>query len=112
MGPAPSAPHHAAWRSLLSVILVLGAIGLLFSPAKAGAGTAVFAPTQVFASVGGSTVNDYTPGTPNSSPPVLTTLNASLNDGSTIPPGSPLYQGYPAADNTAGSGSTPAGTSM
>ncbi len=87
----------------LSVVLVLGAIGLLFSPAKAGAGTAVFAPTQVFASVGGSTVNDYIPGTPNTTPPVPTTLDASLNDGSTIPPTSPVYPGYPAADNTAGS---------
>ena len=46
----------------LSVILVLGAIGILFSPAKVGADT-VLAPTQVFASVGNSTVNVYSPNT-------------------------------------------------
>ncbi len=90
----------------LSLVLVLGAIGLLFSPAKAGAGTAVFAPTQVFASVGASTVNVYTPGTPGSpgSPPVSApNLVTSLNDGSMIPSTSPVYPGYPSADNTAGS---------
>ena len=89
----------------LSLVLVLGAIGLLFSPAKAGAGTSVLAPTQVFASVGASTVNVYTPGTPatTGSPAVAPNLVTSLNDDSMIPPTSPVYPGYPSADNTAGS---------
>ncbi len=89
----------------LSLVLVLGAIGLLFSPAKAGAGTSVLAPTQVFASVGASTVNVYTPGTPatTGSPAVAPNLVTSLNDNSVIPPTSPVYPGYPSADNTAGS---------
>ena len=89
----------------LSLVLVLGAIGLLFSPAKAVAGTSVLAPTQVFASVGASTVNVYTPGIPatTGSPAVPPNLVTSLNDNSVIPPTSPVYPGYPSADNTAGS---------
>ena len=83
----------------LSVVLVLGAIGLLFSPAKAGANT-VLAPTQVFASVGNSTVNVYSP----NAAPAAPSFVQSLNDGSTIPPSSLVYPGYPGApDNTAGS---------
>ena len=100
--------HGRAVRRMalaLSVVLVLGAIGLLFSPAKAGADNAVLAPTQVFASVGASTVNVYTPGTPATTggPAVPPSLVTSLNDGSLIPSSSPLYPGYPSSDNTAGS---------
>ena len=103
-----SGPFDATMRRLalaLSLVLLLGAIGLLFSPAKAGAGTSVLAPTQVFASVGASTVNVYTPGTPatTGSPAVGPNLVTSLNDGSMIPASSPVYPGYPSADNTAGS---------
>jgi hypothetical protein len=102
------AVHGRALRRMalaLSVVLVLGAIGLLFSPAKAGADNTVLAPTQVFASVGASTVNVYTPGTPATTggPAVAPSLVTSLNDSSMIPPTSPLYPGYPSADNTAGS---------
>ncbi len=88
----------------LSVVLVLGAIGLLFSPAKAGADT-VLAPTQVFASVGNSAVNVYSP----NAAPAAPSFVQSLNDGSTIPPSSLVYPGYPGApDNTAGSAFGPA----
>ena len=59
----------------------------------------------MFASVGASTVNVYTPGTPatTGSPAVGPNLVTSLNDGSMIPASSPVYPGYPSADNTAGS---------
>ena len=56
----------AAWRRMalaLSAVLILGCVGLLFSPAKpAGAATpGPFTSGQVFASVGGGTVNVYDP---------------------------------------------------
>jgi hypothetical protein len=54
------------WRRLtlgLTLILVLGCIGTLISPAKkAGADTTVFQSGQVFASVGFSQANIYDPG--------------------------------------------------
>ena len=58
-----SGPRGAAWPWLLSAVLILGGVGLLFSPAKpAGAATpGPFTSGQVFASVGGGTVNVYDP---------------------------------------------------
>ena len=57
--------HSRAWRRMalaLAAILVLGCVGLLFSPAKrAGADTPIFGPGQVFASVGNSTVYTFDP---------------------------------------------------
>ena len=84
----------------MAFLVTLGtAVVVSTAATPSGAGT-VLAPTQVFASVGASTVNVYTPGTPGVSAPNLVT---SLNDGSMIPPTSPVYPGYPSADNTAGS---------
>ena len=84
----------------MAFLVTLGtAVVVSTTATPSGAGT-VLAPTQVFASVGASTVNVYTPGTPGVSAPNLVT---SLNDGSVIPPTSPVYPGYPSADNTAGS---------
>jgi len=55
--------HDRAWRRMalwLAVILVLGSVGLLFTPKRAGA-VPVFGLGQVFASVGNSQVNIYDP---------------------------------------------------
>ena len=55
--------HDRAWRRMalwLAVILVLGSVGLLFTPKRAGA-LPVFGSGQVFASVGNSQVNIYDP---------------------------------------------------
>src|ERR1700730_14745761 len=69
-----SAPGYgAAVRRMalgLSVVLLLGAIGLLFSPAKSAGASGTTATTvtqsgQVFASVGNSTVNIYDPSSGN-----------------------------------------------
>ena len=56
--------HGRAWRRMalaLAVILVLGCVGLLFSPAKRAGAATIFGSGQVFASVGNSQVNIYDP---------------------------------------------------
>ena len=103
-GVAKSTARFGTLRRRVAVgmafLVTLGtAVVVSTAATPSGAGT-VLAPTQVFASVGASTVNVYTPGTPGVSAPNLVT---SLNDGSVIPPTSPVYPGYPSADNTAGS---------
>ena len=87
----------------MAFLVTLGTAVVMSTSATPSGADTVLAPTQVFASVGASTVNVYTPGTPSANPPAPTSLVTSLNDNSTIPPTSPLYPGYPAADNTAGS---------
>ncbi len=73
--------HGGAWRRTalaLSVVLVLGAIGILFGPARpAGADTTLFQSGQVFASVGNSQVNVYSQASGN---PLITSLNDGLNE--------------------------------
>ena len=56
--------HGRAWRRMalaLAVTLVLGCVGLLFSPAKRAGAATVFGSGQVFTSVGNSQVNIYDP---------------------------------------------------
>ena len=73
--------HGAAWRRAalaLSVVLVLGAIGILFGPAKpAAADGTLFQSGQVFASVGNSLVSVYSQSSGN---PLIATLNDGLNE--------------------------------
>ena len=63
-GDAGYEVHSGAWRRMalaLAAILVLGCVGLLFSPAKRAGAATVFGSGQVFASVGNSQVNIYDP---------------------------------------------------
>ena len=60
--------HGRAWRRMalaLAAILVLGCVGLLFSPAKRAGASTVFASGQVFASIGGSQVSVFDPASGN-----------------------------------------------
>ena len=45
----------------LSAVLMLGCIGIVFGSSKPAGAATVFAPGQVFASVGSSQVNVYDP---------------------------------------------------
>src|ERR1700722_934366 len=68
-----------AWRRMalvLSAILVLGSIGIVFGSSKLGGASTVFAPGQVFASVGASQVNVYDP----TSGDQVNTLNDGTNE--------------------------------
>ena len=70
----------AAWRRIalaLSAILVLGCVGIVFGSSKPAGAATVFAPGQVFASVGGSQVNVYDPSSGD--------LDNTLNDGTNEP---------------------------
>ncbi len=89
----------------MAFLVTLGTAVIMTTSVTPSGASTVLAPTQVFASVGASTVNVYNPGTPATTggSAVAPSLVTSLNDGSTIPPTSPVYPGYPAADNTAGS---------
>src|SRR3984957_18669187 len=73
--------YGAGWRRMalvLSIVLVLGSIGVLFGTSKpAGADTPIFASGQVFASVGNSAVNVYSQGSGN---PLVTRLNDGLQE--------------------------------
>ena len=69
----------ATWRRMalvLSAILVLGSIGIVFGSSKPAGAATVFAPGQVFASVGASTVNVYDP----TSGDQVDTLNDGTNE--------------------------------
>src|ERR1700722_2336597 len=68
------------WRRMalvLSAVLVLGCIGIAFGSSKPAGADTVFAPGQVFASVGGSQVNVYDP--------TSGSLDNTLNDGTSEP---------------------------
>ena len=70
----------AAWRRMaliLAAVLVLGCIGIAFGSSKPAEAATVFAPGQVFASVGGSQVNLYDPSSG--------ALDSTLNDGTNEP---------------------------
>ena len=62
---------------MLSAVLVLGCIGIAFGSSKPAGAATVFAPGQVFASVGGSQVNVYDP--------TSGALDNTLNDGTSEP---------------------------
>ena len=69
----------AAWRRMalvLSAVLVLGSIGIVFGSSKLAGASTVFAPGQVFASVGASQVNVYDPTSGNQ----VNTLNDGTNE--------------------------------
>ncbi len=71
--------RSAAWRRMalaLSAVLILGSIGIVFGSSKPTGAATVFAPGQVFASVGSSQVNVYDP----TSGAVDTTLNDGTNE--------------------------------
>jgi hypothetical protein len=61
---------------VLSIVLMLGSIGVLFGTSKPAGAATVFAPGQVFASVGSSTVNVYDP----TSGDQVNTLNDGTNE--------------------------------
>ncbi|MGD0747496.1 MAG: hypothetical protein ABSB68_06760 [Acidimicrobiales bacterium] len=71
----------------MAVVLLLGAIGIVFGStakpaAAAGTDTPIqFAAGQVFASVGGSSVGVYSRGNPSAVPPTSPALLATLSDG-------------------------------
>jgi Bacterial Ig-like domain (group 3) len=71
----------AVWRRmalLLSLVLVLGSVGVILGSAKpAGADTTLFQSGQVFASVGNSLVNVYSQSSGN---PLIASLNDELNE--------------------------------
>ncbi len=76
----------------LAVVLVLGCVGLLFSPAKSAGADTVFASGQVFASVGNSTVNVYDPSTGALIPPPLVdNTNEAYTAGSAFDANGNLY---------------------
>ena len=81
---ASPAGHASAWRRMalvLSLVLIVGSIGVLLGSAKpAGADTTVFQSGQVFASVGSSTVNVYDPTSGNQ----ITTLTDNTNEPFTV----------------------------
>jgi len=69
----------AAWRRMalaLAAVLILGCIGIAFGSSKPAGAATVFAPGQVFASVGTSQVNLYDP----TSGDLLNTLNDGTNE--------------------------------
>ncbi len=71
--------RSAAWRRMalaLSAVLMLGGIGVVLGSAKPAGAATVFAPGQVFASVGNSQVNVYDP----TSGDLLNTLNDGTNE--------------------------------
>jgi hypothetical protein len=83
-GPVPDQRTHTIlWRDetrrrttiALTCLIILSAIGVLFSPGKASAAT-VTQSGQVFASVGNSSVNIYDPASGN----LLNTLNDGTNE--------------------------------
>ncbi len=87
--------HGKAARRMsltLAVVLVLGCVGLLFSPAKSAGADTVFASGQVFASVGNSTVNVYDPSTGALIPPPLVdNTNEAYTAGSAFDANGNLY---------------------
>ena len=98
--------HHtygAAWRRMavgLVTVLIFGCVGLLFSPAKpAGASNPPFASGQVFASVGGGTVNVYDPASGSLlGSPITDNSGTTYNTGSAFDAQGNLY----VADDDAG----------
>ncbi len=86
----------AAWRRMalaLSAVLILGCVGILFSPAKpaGAAGPTTFASGQVFASVGGGTVNVYDPASGNLLNSFTDNSGTTYNAGSTFDSNGNLY---------------------
>ena len=72
--------RSAAWRRMalaLSAVLILGCIGIVLGSSKPAGAATVFAPGQVFASVGSSQVNVYDP--------TSGALDTTLNDGTNEP---------------------------
>ncbi len=89
----------------MAFLVTFGTACVVSSTVTPSGADTVLAPTQVFASVGNSTVNVYSPNTAPAAPSFV----QSLNDGSTIPASSPVYPGYPGApDDTTGSAFGPA----
>ena len=71
--------RSTAWRRMalaLSAVLLLGCIGIVSGSSKPAGAATVFAPGQVFASVGGSQVNVYDP----TSGGLVNTLNDGTNE--------------------------------
>ena len=86
----------AVWHRMalaLSAVLILGCVGILFSPAKpaGAAGPTTFASGQVFASVGGGTVNVYDPVSGNLLNSFTDNSGTTYNAGSTFDSNGNLY---------------------
>ncbi len=96
-GDTSDAVHGAVWRRAalgLVAVLILGCVGLLFNPAKpAGAANPPnpFASGQVFASVGGGTVNVYDPSSGNLLGSMTDNSGTSYNAGTTFDANGNLY---------------------